>query len=137
MSKKKKGQKITKYIVIHCLILTYSVIKNISNYHLIIQEDDNEDDMSIEDEEPTPIDNDDSEEESKASTESDDPFNWLWMPICDCPVHVSVACVQVSKETTYSTSCIYLKEGEVYEYTLYAEENEICPFTSSITIPGK
>lgn len=74
------------------------VIKNISNYHLIIQEDDNEDDMSIEDEEPTPIDNDDSEEESKASTESDDPFNWLWMPICDCPVHVSVACVQVSKE---------------------------------------
>ena len=93
--------------------------------------------MSIEDEEPTPIDNDDSEEESKASTESDDPFNWLWMPICDCPVHVSVACVQVSKETTHSTSCVHLKEGEVYEYTLYSEENEICPFTSSITIPGK
>ena len=115
------------------------MINNIRNYPLIIQEDDNEDDMSIEDEEPTPIDNDDttSEEESEASTESDDPFNWLWVPICDCPVHVNVACVKVSKETTQITSYVHLKEGEVYEYTLYAEENEICPFTSSITIPGK
>ncbi len=35
-------------------------------------------------------------------------------------------------------ACLYFsKEGEIYEYTVYAEEYEICPLNSAITIPGK
>ena len=28
------------------------------------------------------------------------------------------------------------QEGALYEYSVYAEENEICPLNSAITIPG-
>lgn len=68
-------------------------------------------------------DNDNEEEDNPIQTDLDDEdqFDWLWSPLCDFPVHVSLACIQ---------------EGEIYEYTIYAEESEVCPLTSFITIPG-
>lgn len=44
----------------------------------------------------TQTDDSSSEDSSKASEQSDDEFNWIWNPLCDCLVHVSVACIQVS-----------------------------------------
>uniref|UniRef100_A0A1X7V0A0 Uncharacterized protein n=1 Tax=Amphimedon queenslandica TaxID=400682 RepID=A0A1X7V0A0_AMPQE len=79
---------------------------------------DNEDGVPLR---TAPADDSSSDDSSKASEISDDEFNWVWNPICDCLVHVNVACLQ---------------EGEVYEYAVYAEEKELCPFSSNITIPG-
>ena len=39
----------------------------------------------------------DNEEDNPIQTDLDDEdqFDWLWSPLCDFPVHVSLACIQV------------------------------------------
>ena len=37
----------------------------------------------------------DTEEVVMSSIDDDDQFDWLWQPMCDIPVHVNLACIQV------------------------------------------
>ena len=43
----------------------------------------------------------DSEEVVETNIDDEDQFSWLWNPMCDIPVHVHLACLQV-----YTCTCM-------------------------------